>query len=131
MYNKIISIVLAVSLFSSFAMGDCDFSQIISNTDGTYTYSKNLHICVGQLVQDNATKTKQVQDLTKAYSLKDLAMTKADARAQLWEDNSLKLETTVQTIETTQKRNDMIWFGLGALSVFAAGVAAASLTNRH
>ena len=129
--NKIISVILAFSLLSSIAYGNCDYSKIISNPDGTYTYSKALHLCVGQAVQDNATKDQQIQDLTKAYDFKTLATTKADARADLWEQNSLKLETTVQTIETTQKRNDMIWFGLGALSVFAAGMATASLTNRH
>lgn len=54
--KKVISIVAALSLLSNVAFADCKFNDLVHNSDGSVTYSKADHVCVGQLVQDNAVK---------------------------------------------------------------------------
>lgn len=130
--NKLLSLVTAITLFGNYAFADCDFAKGVSkNQDGSYQFSKDCELKVGQIVQDNQTKDKQIQDLNKAIELKDLAITKSDGRAQVWMDTSLKLEDNIQKIDSLKKSNEWIYFGLGVLSTFAAGMAAASLTNRR
>lgn len=129
--KKLISIIAAVSLFSNICFADCDFKDLVHNADGTVTYSKADHVCVGKLVQDSAVKAKQVDDLNKAVQLKDLTITTADQRADNWMNTSLKLEDNIQKMNTIQKNEFWISFGLGVLATFAAGMAAASLTNRR
>ncbi len=129
--KKLISLVSAITLFSNLCFADCDFKDLVHNPDGTVTYSKADHKCVGQLVQDNSVKAKQVDDLNKAVQLKDLTITTADQRADNWMNTSLKLEENVQKMDTLKRDDFWIAFGLGVLATFAAGMAAASLTNRH
>ncbi len=130
--NKLVSLVSALALFSNVCFADCDFSTgVKENPDGSRTYTKECHIRVGELVQDNQTKDNQIQIYKSAIELKDLAITKADERTQNWMDTSLKLEQNIQTMDSLKSHNEWLYFGLGVLSVFAAGMAAASLTNRH
>jgi hypothetical protein len=124
---KIVSLVAALAMFSNTAFAGCDWSTIVANSDGTYTYSKTLNLCVGNLVQDNATKAQQVSDLNKAITLKDAAITKSDARAQLWQDTSLKLESNIQSIDSYKSTSNWAYFALGALTIIGAGVAAAQV----
>ena len=88
--KKLFSLIVAIVLFSNVCFADCNFKDLVHNPDGTVTYSKADHVCVGQAVQDNATKDKQIQTYKQALDLKDLAITKSDARAQNWMDTSLK-----------------------------------------
>jgi hypothetical protein len=128
--NKFLSLTLAFSLFSNIALADCDFSRGISpNADGSYTYTKECNLKVGQIVQDNKTKDQQIQDLNKAVDLKTLATQKADQRADLWMNTSLKLEDSVQKVEAYKKQNEYVAFGLGILAAFAAAELANSM--RH
>ena len=129
--KKLISIIAAFTLFSNLCLADCNFKDLVHNPDGTVTYSKADHVCVGQSVQDNATKDKQIQDYKQAITLKDLAITKSDARAQNWMDTSLKLEDNVQKMDSIKKQNEWIWFGLGILSAVGLGMTAAQLSRAH
>ena len=130
MKNKIISLVAILTMLSNTAFADCDFSKgVTANPDGTRTYTKECHIAVGNLVQDNAVKTQQVQDLNQAITLKDLAITKSDQRAQNWMDTSLKLEENVQKMDSLKKENEWIYFALGVLATGMAGIAAAQLSR--
>lgn len=129
--KKLVSVLAAVALFSNVCFADCKFNDLVHNSDGTVTYSKADHLCVGQLVQDNTVKAKQVDDLNKAVQLKDLTITTADQRADNWMNTSLKLEANVQKMNSIQKDEFWIAFGLGVLATFAAGMATAQLTNRH
>ena len=129
--NKIICTTLALILFSNAALADCDFSKVVKNSDTTYTYSKELHICVGQLVEDDSVHLLQLEDLNKAIALKDDALKASDQRTQLWMDTSIKLEENIAKMENIRKSSDWIYFGLGVLTTFAAGMAAASLVNKH
>lgn len=122
---KFISLILLLVFSSNVAFADCDFTKIVKNTDGTYTYSKELHICVGQMKQDLEIKEQQITDYKKAIELKDLALSKSEARADLWMNTSFKMEDRLTTIDSLQNRNAAIYVGLGVigtiLSVWAAG----------
>ncbi|CAK0741607.1 conserved hypothetical protein [Azospirillaceae bacterium] len=117
-------------LLSQVALGDCDWTRITKNGDGTFTYSKELHVCVGTLVQDNKAKITQVEELNKALSMKDLALEVADKRTQNWMDTSTKLEDRVQKIDSLEKKNELVYFGFGVLTAVAAGWMAAKIIGR-
>lgn len=127
--KKIIASLLLLCLSSNIALADCDWSKIKSNTDGTYTYSKELHVCVGQLVQQNSTLSLQVADLTKAIELKDLAITKSDQRVQLWIDTNDKLSDRLSKVDEIYKHNEFLYFGLGVLATVGAGFMIARLVR--
>lgn len=128
---KLVSLILAVAMISNTAFAECDFSRDVKELpSGSREYTKECHIKVGQLVQDNQVKDQQITDYKKAIELKDLAITKADQRAQLWMDTSLKLEDNIQRMDSIKSKNEWIYFGLGVLTMFAAGMAAAQLSHR-
>lgn len=129
--KQIIGLIMTFLLIPRLSMADCTFSDLVHNSDGTVTYSKADHICVGQLAQDNATKTQQIQDYVKAITLKDMALSDADKRTQLWIDTSLKLESNIQSIDSYKNTSNWIYFGLGVLTVVGAGFALSSITIRH
>lgn len=118
--RKAISLFLATLLFCNSAFSNCDFSKIIKNEDGTYTYSKELHICVGELKVDNEVKSEQISEYKKAIELKDLAILKAQERADLWMDTSYTLENKLQKAYTIKNRNYIVYYGLGILTMSVA-----------
>jgi len=101
---------------------DCDWKKIVNNNDGTYTYSRELHLCVGQLKQDLEATNVQLSEYKKAIDLKDLALSKSNERADLWMDTSFKLEDRLNKIDELRSKNAWIYFGLGALTVVGAGL---------
>lgn len=124
--KKIIStILIAVTLLSTSAMADCDYSKIVKNVDGSYTYSKELHICVGEMKRDLDAATVQLGEYKKVIELKDLALTKANERADLWMNTSFKLQDRMNTIDELKSKNQYLAFGLGivltSLAVYGAG----------
>jgi hypothetical protein len=130
--KKFVAILLAMSLFSNVALAECDFSTGISRNDnGTYTYSKECHIKVGEMKYDLGVKDLQIEKLNKALDLKDLAITKADQRADMWMNTTYKLEDRINTIDQMRSNNQWIAFGLGALTMFAAAYAASQLSHNH
>lgn len=129
--KKFISFILFISLFSNIVLADtnCDWTTIKTLPDGGFEYSPALNICVGQLVQTNQIQTQQIADLTKAIQLKDLALTNADARIQLWETSADNELDRLNKIQSDQKKSDWLMFGLGALTVLGAGYMAARLVR--
>jgi hypothetical protein len=127
---KIVSVLILLSIFSNIAFADCDWTKIKDNGDNTFTYSKELHLCVGSLVQDNKVKTEQLTKLNQALELKDLAITKSDQRVALWMDTSEKMQERISKAESLQSKNDFWYFGLGIASAVAAGWMASQLI-RH
>jgi len=127
--KKLITVIMILGL-SCNALAECDYSKIVKNPDGTYTYDKTLHICVGEMKRDLEIATEQNSKLTKALDLKDLVIAKADSRADLWKDTAFKLEDRISTIDSMRKSNEWLYYGLGCLTVFAAGTMAAKLINR-
>jgi hypothetical protein len=124
---KFFTSILVLFCMTINAFADCDWSQIKKNPDNTFTYSEPLHLCVGKLVQDNKVKTQQIADLTKALTMKDLSIKASDDRANLWMSTSEKLEDRVNKLDSMEKKNEWLYFGLGALTVLGAGYTAAKL----
>jgi hypothetical protein len=124
--KKIISSLLLICMLSNTALADCDFSTgITPGPNHTYIYTEECHLQVGKLIQQNTTYSLQIADLTKAIDLKDLALTKSDQRTQLWMTTSDQLTDRMTKIESEQKHNEWLYFGLGVLTTFAAGYVAA------
>lgn len=121
--------LIAITLTTS-AFAECDYSKIIHNENGTYTYSKELHVCVGQMKQDLETATTQLGEYKKAIELKDLAISKADQRSQLWMDTSDKLQTRLNAVADMSNKNQWLMFGLGVVTALGAGYVA-SQVYRH
>jgi len=125
-----IAVILCL-LFPFRVFGDCDFSKgITPGPNKTFIYTEVCHQKVGQLVQDNAVKATQITDLTKAISLKDLALTDSDKSKQAWMATSSTLEDRLQKVDSLEKKNDILYFGLGVLTTFAAAFAAAKLVGK-
>lgn len=129
--KKLISSILILCL-STIAMADpnCNWSTIKTLPDGGYEYSPSLNLCVGNLIQTNKTQSAQIVDLTKAIELKDLALTAADSRTQIWETTSLAEQDRLTKISTEQKDNNFLYFGLGILSTVLTGFAVAKLVGK-
>lgn len=122
----LVLILVFMSIFGSTAYADCDFSTgIHSNADGSFNYSKECHLKVGQISKELDSANGQIGDYKKAIELKDLALTKANERADLWMNTSLKLEKNLQDVDSLRSANEKLYFGLGiaatVLSVWAAG----------
>lgn len=123
--KKLIAAALIVLSLSNIAMADCDFSKVIHNADGTMTYTKELHICVGQLKEDLDSANTQIVAYKQAIDLKDLAFTKANQNADLWMNTSFKLQDRMNEVDSLKEKNQYLAFGLGilvtGLAVWGAG----------
>ncbi len=117
---KKISLFILLFFLPQTVLSNCDWTQIKKNSDNTYTYSEELHLCVGKLVQDDKVKDQQIIDLTAAIQLKDLAIKMSDERVSLWEKTADDEMSRLNTIEKDRKTSDWISFGLGALTVIGA-----------
>jgi hypothetical protein len=99
----------------------CDFSKVVHNKDGTFTYPLNLHLCVGKMAKDNAVKDKQIADLAASNKLYQLTIQTDEQRIQNWIQTSTSLEGRVEKVNELEKKNEWLFFALG---VAATGVAA-------
>lgn len=125
----LVACLLTFALTVSSAFADCDWSKIKDNGDGTYTYSKELNLCVGKTVKDLAAANAQVESYTKAIELKDLALTKANERITMWQDTTFKLQDRMATIDNLESKNKVIYIGLGILITGAAVWGAGQLAH--
>jgi hypothetical protein len=125
--ERLVSLILVLCTLSNLSFADCDWSTIKKNVDGSYIYSSTLNLCVGNMVQDNKVKTKQIDDYIKAITMKDLMIQESDKKAQVWSDTSAKLEDRLQKVDSLEKKNDWLWFGLGILVTGAAVFGASKL----
>ena len=126
MKNNIILTVL-FTFVPNIVFGACDWSTIKPMVNGDYEYSTECHILVGKMVQDAKVKDTQVQDLSKAIELKDLALSKADERVMLWRNISQDEQDRLQKMNSMTKTDNFLYFGLGVLSALGAGFMAARL----
>lgn len=122
------SLICLLMLISINAYSDCDWKTgITPGPNKTFIYSEACHLKVGSLVQDNATKDQQIQDLTKAIQLKDLAINMSDQRVALWEKTADDEMARLNTIQADQKKSDWLIFGLGVVTTLGAGWMASKL----
>jgi hypothetical protein len=129
--RKLLVALTIACLLPFSAMADCDFKTgITKNENGTYTYTRECHIKVGELRQDLDIANEQNLKFTKALELKDLAINKADQRADMWQQTAFKLEDRITTIDNMRTSNQWIMFGVGVATMFAASYAASQLSHR-
>lgn len=127
MKKLVACILLFVSSTNAFA--DCDWSDIKKLPDGGFEYTPALHLCVGNLVQDNKVKDQQIADLNKAITLKDLALKASDERVALWSKTAGDELDRLNKISEDQKRNDWMYFALGVGTTFLAAYSASKLIH--
>lgn len=122
---KPLMVVLVLSLIGQSAFGACDWSQIRKDRDGNYTYSPELHLCVGELVRDNKLKDEEIVHLKRAVELSDLALTKSQAQNEAWLNSSIKVQDQLLKYQNASEMDGWLKFSLGvavtALAVFGAG----------
>lgn len=118
--KKLIAIFLLFVSLPSAAMANCDFSKVVHNADGTMTYTKELHVCVGQMKADLESANSQIADYKKAIELKDLALTKSEQRGDMWMNQSFTLQDRMDKIESYKSKNEILYFVGG---VFLTGLA--------
>lgn len=129
--RKFIAILIIACLMPISAFADCDFKTgITKNDNGTYTYTRECHIKVGEIRQDLDIANGQNLKFTKALELKDLALSKSDQRADMWQQTAFKLEDRINTIDSYRTSNQWLMFGFGMVSMFAASYAASQLIHR-
>ena len=129
MRKLICSLLILCISQSAFCASNCDWTQIKKLPDGGFEYTSALNLCVGNLVQDDAMKTQQVIDLTKAIDLKNLAISYDESRISLWQKSSNDELDRLTSIESNQKHNDIIYFALGVLTTFAAAYTAGQVIH--
>jgi hypothetical protein len=128
--KSFVNLLIIFSIVCNSAFGACDWTTIKKNADGTYTYSEELHLCVGALVQANNIKDQQMADLTKTLTLKDLSIKESNERADLWSKTSSQLESRVEKLDSMDKNNEFIYFGAGVLATVLTGFMAARLIGK-
>lgn len=127
MKKLIISLMLFI-FTTNIALAGCDWNTgITPGPNHTFIYSDACHLAVGKLVQDNKAQLAQIADLTKAISLKDLAISNADARIALWQGTAEKEQDRLNTLSSEQGHDHLLYFGLGVLTVIGSGFLAARL----
>lgn len=126
--KKLICTFLILCISTS-ALADCEWNTIKQLPDGNYEYPAKLHLCVGQLLEDNQTQAQQITDLNKAIDLKSLAINMSDQRVALWEKTADNEQQRLSTMESDQKHSDWLYFGLGVATTFLAAYGAAQLIH--
>jgi hypothetical protein len=125
--KKLIAAALIAISLSNVAMANCDFSSgITKNADGSFTYTRDCHLKVGEMKRDLEVANTQIGEYKKVIDLKDLALVKANERADLWMNTSFKLQDRMNVIDDMKSKNQWLMFGLGVLTT---GVAAYALNQ--
>jgi len=125
--KKSVLVFIAMSLFANFSMAECDFSTGISKQENGYLYTRECNLKVGEMKRDLLISQEQIAKLNQSLDLKDLAIDKSNQRVILWQDTAFKIEERVNTIDDMRKSNQILYFGLGVLTMFAATYAAGQL----
>ena len=116
-----------VLLMSFNVTATCDFKSVKKVGADTFIYTKECHLEVGKLVKVEKIRKGQVADLNKSITLKDLAITKADARISLWKDTTYKLEDRMLKQRKYSRLNNTLIFGSGVLTVILSAWAMGQL----
>lgn len=116
--------ILLISLIGNLAFADCDYSKI-QKVDGGFLYSREIHLCVGEMKQDLEIATQKLDKLNKAIELKDLTISKADERTTMWRNESYEQFERLQKQNNLLRQNETLYFILGVVvmgaSVWASG----------
>jgi len=126
----LVTLMVLFSLISQTAKANCDYTKIVDNGNGIYTYTAELNLCVGNMRKDLASANAQIADYQKAITFKDLALVESDKRVTLWQDSTFKLEDRISTIDSLEHKNNILYFVLG-IAVTGAAVYGAGKLAHH
>ena len=122
-----------VSLVSHSALADCNPSsnehiyKSTSYSPPKYVYSVDCHIDYGRLRKIEGKRQEQADHLNKSITLKDLAITTANDRVNVWQKTTYNLQDKLLTIEKNNSRLKWIYFGIGILTMAGATYGASQL----
>lgn len=124
--KRFISVCLVFFTISNAAFADCDFSTgITKQPDGSFLYTKDCHLKVGEMKRDLEAANTQIVEYKKVIELKDLALSKSNERADLWMNASFKLQDRMNAVDDLKTRNQLLLFLSGvaftSLAVWGAG----------
>ncbi len=106
----------------------CNWSEDVSkNSDGSYNYTKECHIKVGEVVETNEIQKKQIENFNQIIDHKDNVIDLHRKRVKNWKETSKELEEHVNMLQATKGADDWVWFGLGVLATSAAVYGAGHL----
>lgn len=108
-------------LISSQAMA-CQWSSI-KQVESEFVYSRGCHIKVGKLVKTEPLQREQVKKLKESITFKDLAITQADAKSNLWQKEAEKQLSHLQKYEKNARMERIIWFTAGVASILVGSWA--------
>jgi hypothetical protein len=116
---RLLKFIMILIISTTLANANCDWATIKDMGNGTYLYNKDCHLEVGRLVKVELLYKQQVDELNKTITLKDLAISTADARVENYRQ-------TVYQLEDRQVKNDSLntWAKVG---FFVLGVAVTGL----
>jgi len=104
--------------------GECDTSTIKKNADGTYTYTKDCHTRVGEVVEELELRKEQVQKLNLSVDYYKKAYDIQSDRAENWMKTSIELDRELQRQKKFSDFQKVLYFGLGVLVMYGATQAA-------
>lgn len=115
-------ITLFISLSLSFNTIACDWSTI-KKQGNSFVYSAECHDQVGKLADSEKERKKQVEKLEQSIELKDLALTTAEKRVELWKKTTYEVEDRALRYKKFANLTKYGWFAMGVISVFASAYA--------
>ena len=130
MFNKFISLFLIICFSCSICFADCDWKTIKAQPDGTFTYTQDCHLKVGELVKEAQLREEQVKKLNEAIALQDLEISKLQDRINLWKDTTYKLEDKLISNNNWGDYSKSLYFGLGVLTTVLSGYAVGAANRK-
>lgn len=121
--KQVLGIVLALLMATPSHALECSTSDIKKNTDGTYTYSKDCHTRVGQLVEESELRKDQVDKLNLSIGFYKTAYEIQQERAKDWMNTSIQLDKELQRQRTFSDLQKVGYFVLGVLVTVGAARA--------
>jgi hypothetical protein len=117
-------LVAIIFCFNSVAYSaECDTSTIKKTDKGTYEYTKDCHVAVGQRLEELDLRKEQVQKLNESVSYYKVGYDIQAQRADDWMKTGLQLDKELQRQKTFSNFEKVLYFGLGALFMYGAAQA--------
>jgi len=117
--QKVLVLFLSLS-FSIANAAECDTSTIKKTDKGTYEYTKDCHIAVGQKLEELDLRTEQVEKLNKSVLQYKMGYDIQADRANDWMKTSLELDKQLQRQKTFSDLEKVGYFVLGVFIMYKA-----------
>lgn len=118
MFRIIVFFIISANIAFSKCIPKTDIQR---QQDDTFIYTAGCHVEFGEFRLKNRYQQKQIQELKQAITLKDLAYSKANTRADMWRDVSYQLKDNIVSLEKSREKTKYTYFVIGFAS--AIGVA--------